>query len=265
MTKKQFNRRILLITALTAIIFAAFIAVILHLQRASVAAGSESAVSSRSYNISVSADRGEILDRNGNTFVYNEQINALTLNALSFPTNKKEGNEIILSLIKLLESKEEEWIDVLPIYFDESSQAQFEENREYDINWMRSSYYLNLNTYATARNCYDALIEEYGLEDYKQSDAQKIASVRYNMARLGFSASTPYTFAQGVSIQTVAYIKENGTFYRGVDAEVRSSRKYIGDGTIASHILGIVGAISSEEYSAEKEKTDARLKEAGDD
>ncbi|MCH5198983.1 MAG: hypothetical protein J1E34_08765 [Oscillospiraceae bacterium] len=265
MTNAKFNKRAIAVLIITAMIFVSFVVLIFGRQRTAAFAGSENTVLSKSYNIPVYADRGEILDRNGNTFVYNDQINVLTLNALAFPTNKKESNEIILSLIDLLESKEEEWVDELPIFFDEAGEIQFEEEREFDINWMRSPNFLNLNSYATAKNCFDALKEEYEIEDYSKTDAIKIASVRYNMARQGFSASAPYTFARDVSIQTVAYIKENGTFYKGVDTEIRSSRKYIGDGKIASHILGLVGAISSEEYNAEKEKTDALIKQAGDD
>ncbi|MBQ7637390.1 MAG: hypothetical protein IJS90_00640 [Clostridia bacterium] len=264
MTVSLFNKRAAAVVAFIAVIFALFAFVILHMQRAPSAESTDTA-SSKTYKVSVSADRGEILDRNGNTFVYNEQINVITLNALGFPSDKEEGNEIILSLISFLESKEEEWIDELPIFFDENGKAQFEADRDFDINWMRSSYFLNMNSYATAENCFDALREEYKLEGYSKDRAMKIASVRYNMARLGFSASSPYTFAEGVSIQTVAYVKENSAFYKGVDAEVRSSRKYIGDGRLASHILGIVGAISSQEYNAEKEKTEALIKEAGDD
>lgn len=264
MIKRKTNRRALGVLIAVAAVFMSFIALVYIAQKKSRVSAADTA-SVKTYNITVAADRGEILDRNGNTFVYNEQINSIVLDALGFPADKTEGNEIILGLIRYLESKGEKWIDTLPLYRDAHGRMQFRMNREADIRWMKSPYYLNLNSYATAQNCYDALLEEYELQSFAQADALKIASVRYNMTRLGFSASTPYTFAQGVSIQTVAYVKENNTFFRGADAVVTSARKYIGDGTVASHILGLVGAISAEEYAEKQAETEAALEEAGDD
>ncbi len=265
MTRSKINRRALGVLIAVAAVFISFVVLVFVNQKRSAAASSAETASYKTYNITVAADRGEILDRNGNTFVYNEQVNSIVLNALTFPTDKAQGNEIILSLIRYLESKDEDWIDTLPLYRDEHGRMQFKEDREADIRWMKSPYYLNLNSYATPQNCYDALVEEYGLRSFMPADALKIASVRYNMTRLGFSASTPYTFAQGVSIQTVAYVKENNTFFRGTDAEVSSARKYIGDGTLAAHILGLVGAISAEEYAEKKAETEAALLDAGED
>ena len=266
MTKTKLNHRALGLLIAVAFVFSLFIANVYVRQRAAgQAAGTADTATSKTYRISVSADRGEILDRSGNTFVYNEQVNSVVINALTFPADKAEGNRILLGLIKLVESKDEDWVDTLPIEIDAAGVCSFAPDREYDIKWMKSAAFLNLNGYATARNCYDALIEEFGLEGYAPADARKVASVRYNMTRRGFSASVPYTFATGVSIQTVAYIKENSTFFRGVDAAVTSSRKYIGDGRLASHLLGIVGAISAEEYEEQKALTDAALARAGDD
>ena len=265
MIKRNINRRALGVLIAVAVIFLSFVVLVYATQKKNAAAGAADTASRKTYNITVAADRGEILDRNGNTFVYNEQINSIVLNAMEFPSDPAEGNEIILGLIRYLESKGEAWIDTLPLYRDEHGRMQFREDRDADIRWIKSAYYLDLNSYATPQNCYDALIEEYGLQRYTPTDALKIASVRYNMARLGFTASVPYTFAQGVSIQSVAYVKENGTFFRGADAEVSSARKYIGDGTLAAHILGLVGAISAEEYAEKKAATEAALQEAGED
>ncbi|MBQ9505974.1 MAG: hypothetical protein IJR51_02345 [Clostridia bacterium] len=265
MTRSKINRRALGVLILTALVFLFFIIMVYRTQLASRAAGAADTATVKTYSIPVSADRGEILDRSGNTFVFNEQVNSIVLNALSFPSDTAEGNEVLLHLVRFLESRDEEWIDNLPIRRSADGSLAFEENREADIRWMKSSYYLNLNAYATAENCYNALLEEYGLEDYAPEDALRVASVRYNMTRRGFNVTTPYTFATGVSIQTVAYIKENNTFFRGADAEVTSERKYIGNGHLASHLLGLVGAINAEEYEEQKALTDEALQAAADD
>ncbi len=256
---KKHNHRVLITVVFTAAIFAAFAVFLAKLQLAVPAAGEVTADTLSGYDVTVKAARGEILDRNGNTFVYNEQINTVIFTALQFPSENSERSELILTLINYLESKDEEWIDNLPLTLTPDGTAAFREDRETDVKWLKSSDMLDLNPYATAQNCYDGLIEEFGLEAYPAKDAIKIASVRYSMRRTGFSASVPYTFAEGVSIQTIAYIKENSDIFRGVDVEVVSSRKYIGDGVLASHILGIVGSIDSDEYEAAKTATEEAL------
>lgn len=203
------------------------------------------------YQVVVEASRGDILDRNGVTLVSNKQGNSIEFNAALFPTQseRESRNRIIAALIELCESKNEEWTDNLPIKYDESGRLVFEEGRETDIKSLKAANMLNLNSYATAENCLDALIDMYGLEDYDKATARKIASVQYEMWRTGYSVSNPYTFAQDVSNETVSIIKEKSEFYKGVEATVDTYRQ-LDDGTIAPHVIGITGVISSEEYDA---------------
>lgn len=214
----------------------------------------------RKYDIVVEAARGEILDRNGATLVSNRQGNSIEFNAAVFPSQSKreERNKIIAALIDLCESKDEEWNDNLPIIFDENNQLVFAENRENDINSLKKKNMLNLNSYATADNCLDALIEMYKLEDYDRQTARKIASVQYEMWRTGFSVTSPYTFAKDVSNETVSVIKEKSDFFKGVDASVQTYREYA-DGTLAPHIIGITGIINNEEYDSRKKELDEKL------
>lgn len=214
----------------------------------------------RKYDIVVEAARGEILDRNGATLVSNRQGNSIEFNAAVFPSQSKreERNKIIAALIELCESKDEEWNDNLPIIFDENNQLVFAENRENDINSLKKKNMLNLNSYATADNCLDALIEMYKLEDYDRQTARKIASVQYEMWRTGFSVTSPYTFAKDVSNETVSVIKEKNDFFKGVDASVQTYREYA-DGTLAPHIIGITGIINNEEYDRRKKELDEKL------
>ncbi len=201
------------------------------------------------YDVVVDAARGEIFDRNGASLVYNRQGNSIEFNAALFPSGNDERNNIIAHLIELCESNGEEWIDNLPVIYNESDVLVFEENRETDIKNLKSANMLNLNPYATAENCLDALIEMYGLSGFGEKEARKIASVRYEMWRTGFSETNPYTFAQDVSNETVSVFKEKSEFFRGVDSVISSYREF-SDGTLAPHILGVTGIISSDEYNA---------------
>ncbi len=258
--KNKLNKKALFISGLFCAAFLGFIVLLFNIQILDSAGSAVSTATVSSHNVTVQASRGEILDTNGNAIVYNEQVNTIIFDALNFPTENEQCNTVILALINYLEKNEESWVNTLPIEFNnETGAIQFSENRETDIKWMKSTNMLGLNSYATAQNCFDALTEEFALESYSKTDAMKIASVRYYMRRLGFSASNPYTFSQDVSVRTVAYIKENSDIFPGVDSQVTSERTYVGDGTFASHILGVVSAISSDEYAAKNAATQLLL------
>lgn len=206
-------------------------------------------------NVEVEAARGEILDRNGSPLVVNRQGNSLVFDAAYFPSSEEQEsrNEIILSLINLMKTQGEEWNDTLPLVFGSDGKIAYKEDSETDIEYLKSKEMLHLNDYATAQDCFDGLIEKYSLQKYSQEEARNIASVCYGMAKNLFSVSSPYTFAEDVSTETVSKVKENSTFYKGVDVEVVPYREYV-DGTLAPHVIGRVGAIDADEYAELKEK-----------
>ena len=145
-----------------------------------------SAISERTATIS--AARGEIVDCNGTPLIYNTQGYTVIFDAAYFPSKDEQGtrNEIILSLIKHFESKGLEWLDILPLVFDENGTIVYKEDSENLIKEMKSADMLKLNDYATAQNCFDALIQHYALENYSPDEARKIASVCYGMKRIYF-------------------------------------------------------------------------------
>ena len=117
---------------------------------------------------------------------------------------------------------------------------------------MKSADMLNLQPYATAQNCYDAMIEKYEIEGYDAETALKIGNIRYELTRLLFSYENPVTIADEVSDETVAMIKEDKETYLGADVRIVAYREYV-DSTIAPHILGTVRKINAEEYNEKKD------------
>lgn len=206
-----------------------------------------------SVNVEVAPLRGEIYDCNGYPLVTNKQINTIVFNYLTFPSGSdSEGrNKVINSLIKLFNKHKIEWIDELPIVY-KNGKLSFDEDKENEVSYLKSSAFLHLNYYADVEDCFSALVERYSLQNYSVKDARNIASVYYSMRKTGFNSSTPYVFASDVSQDVVSLIKENSDVYIGVDVEIKSEREYT-DGTIAPHILGIVGSISQEEYENKKD------------
>lgn len=198
----------------------------------------------------VKATRGQIFDRNGNVIVGNRQGNDVVFNAAEFPefSKQEERNKLIKSLIDLFEKNNVKWNDDMPIVIDSNGNYQFTADRDKDIKTMKSRDILRLNKYATADDCMRELIERYKLESYSKADARKIASVCYEMKINNFNSANPYTFATDVSDLVASVIKENSSFYKGVDVQVVNYREYT-DGTLAPHIIGVTGVISAEEYA----------------
>ena len=213
------------------------------------------------YSVPVSSARGAILDCNGQPLVQNRQGTDVVLYYVTFPDEQEEKNNILLSLIRTLEANGDEWIDEIPLVFDINGNIMYEEDRESDISFMKSESLLHLNTYATAQNCLDAFVRDYKLENYDTAEQRKLASVYYNMAKTSFGYLSSYTFAKDISAASTAFIMENNTYFKGVDTIVTAYREYDGDGTLAPHILGVVGSISAEEYQYEQELLTQALKD----
>ena len=204
------------------------------------------------YTVPIEAARGDIVDRNGNTLVTNRQGNSIILDAAYFPSKEdnKPRNEIIINLIKLFETNGEEYVNNLPLVSDGSSIAFTDDETE--IKKMKSEGVFNLQNYATAQNCFDAMVEQYELEGYSIADSLKIGAIRYELTTKMFSIESPITIADDVSNETVAAVKEDPVSYKGADVKPVSYREYT-DSTLAPHILGTVRKINADEYAELKE------------
>lgn len=212
----------------------------------------------QTYTVQIPAARGDIVDRNGNQLVTNRQGNSIILDATVFPSadDNEARNTIILNLINLFEKNGEEYVQHLPLQSNSNGQIGFLTNDdldEKDIATMKSENMLNLQPYATAQNCFDAVVEKYGLEKYDPITAIKIANIRYELTLMMFSYNTPVTIAEDVSQNTVAAVKDNTEMYKGANVRTVAYREYV-DSTIAPHILGTVRKINAEEYEKYKDE-----------
>lgn len=251
MSPKISRHRFVIVFALIAFIFFIFLANLFSIQVIGNNEEDNSAVSS--ITVSVPGIRGEIYDRNGYPLVTNKQVNKIIFNYLSFPTNYDERNKIIIELIRMFDKNNIEWNDNLPIEITKNGKLKFSEDKENEVSYLKSEAFLDLNYYATVENCFDALSEKYNLSSYSLKEARDIASVYYSMVKKGFNAGRDYEFASDVSSELVSAIKEKNDLFVGVDVQVASKRQYY-DGALAPHVLGLVGAISEEEYESKKEE-----------
>ena len=128
--KKQIRRRILIFTVSVLFLFSLFAVDLFRIQIVNAADYSTQRVALSETKSTIAASRGEILDCNGTPLVTNEQINSVVLNASYFPSTKEQDkrNEIILSLINLLESEGTAWNDNLPLVLNSDGSVSFKEN-----------------------------------------------------------------------------------------------------------------------------------------
>lgn len=196
----------------------------------------------------IKASRGEILDCYGRPIATNREGYNVIFNYASI--NKSTINDTILSLIKLL--GDHEWKDDLPIA--DSAPYNFDKDAS-EVSKKRMLDMLNLAHYATAGNCFDALVKRYSLEDRDIAEQRLIMGVRYTMERAGFSISVPFTFAEDVNDRIMTIISENANVYgeNGVSIEVASFREY-DNASVAPHIIGTVSPIYAEDWEELKAK-----------
>lgn len=200
----------------------------------------------------VEAARGEITDRYGNPIVTNRVSMNIVLDKAFLPAETQ--NEIILSLMQLLEQSGEEWIDELPV---SDTQPYTFDGTDSEIAALKK--FAGVNDYADAEEVMHWLLERFGLDNaqvknengelvdperiYTQQEQRRLAGVLYTMERKGFSLSSPYTFAEDISTRTATIISERSIASPGVSVEQGSARSYPG-GSMAAHILGHVGPLT---------------------
>ncbi|MVB12248.1 Penicillin binding protein transpeptidase domain protein [Caprobacter fermentans] len=236
------------------LIFAVLLAYALRLFNWQIVNGAtflEKADKSSSYRVDMDTTRGEILDSAGNGLAVNRTGYAIVFDKAYL--TKETENPTILTLIRLLGSKGEKWADELPIAVNSKGEYEFISGRDKDIATLKSKDFLHVESYATAAQCMQHLIDQYDCGGYSAKDTRDIVSVRYNMTKSGFSVSTPYVFAQDVSKETVQVISENSMRLPGVQAKLTTKREYP-DGTLMPQILGTIGSISAEEWKTLQDK-----------
>lgn len=209
----------------------------------------QQALSDRTDAIELEAARGLILDRNGKVLAGNRISYNIVFNRLN--EAYEERNATIIKVIDLMEERGEEWRDKLPIVLDEEGEYQFAEDREDEIASLREL--LNIADYATADECIVELAAEFGCEGFSKEDTRNVVSVRYSMIQDGYSRTTPYVFAEDVSLETVGIISQRAEEWKGVEPKESVARYYGEDGTLAPHVVGHVGSRTQEEYNEAKE------------
>ncbi len=204
------------------------------------------------YVLTSDATRGEIVDVNGEVIAANTTNYTVVLDKL-YINSDMPLNDVITEMFDLLSHRDVKWIDNLPIIMTAGG-YDFTEYSEYELESLRSGDFLDLGVYSTAEEYIKAFAERYDVEDMTDKALQRnIISVRYNMELEGFSATTPYTFAEHLDEDTVAIISEISQNKPYMDIVTTYDRVCV-DGTLMPHLLGNTGPLTAEEYEENSDK-----------
>ena len=251
MEKKPYRMRYRFCALVLVLVFALYVYRLYDWQIKNGASWLATADNSTQATVTMTAARGEILDVNGEPLAVNRTGYAVTLNwpymrQETMEETVRQENETIRQLVALLDEWGEAWTDVFPIVYENGAYA-FTEGADQEITTLKSRDYANVNSYATAAECMDSLVEKYEVaEGYTPQEVRDIVAVRYNMTKNQFGVSHPYTFAEDVSLETVTILSENTQRLPGVSIEVTTTREYQNT-SLMPHIIGRMGKFSSME------------------
>ena len=190
------------------------------------------------------APRGEILDCYGRQIAVNRDGYNVVFNKAYVKDNL---NDVILTAVNLFKEKNARWNDELPM--NTAAPYDFKEGESTDKLISK----LELAHYATAQNCFDAMVKKYKLENYTPDEQRSIMGVRYSMDIADFSISYPYTFAEDIPTELMRQISESGFLLSGISVEVVPFREYA-DTSLAVNLIGSVGPIFAEDWEEYKKK-----------
>lgn len=204
----------------------------------------EQSVNSDPTEESVTAARGNILDRYGRVLVSNRECYNLRISDTRlFSDEVEDPNAVILEMINMVEAAGETYIDDLPI----TKEPPFEYTEMTALQRTLLTAYLDskgLDEDTTAVELMSYFRTRYEIANsYNAEEMRKIASVRYAL-NVRYSINTnPYVFVEDASIDLISDLM--GVVGNVVEVETSYVREY--NTQYAAHILGYVQAMSEED------------------
>lgn len=195
---------------------------------------------------SVTAARGNILDRYGRVLVSNRECYNLKISDTRlFSDEVEDPNAVILQMINLVEAAGETYTDDLPITLE----PPFEYTNMTDIQRTLLDAYLKakgLDEDTTAVELMSYFRTRYEIANsYTAEEMRKIASVRYAVNVRYEINTNSYIFVEDASIDLISDLM--GVVGNVVEVETSYVREY--NTQYAAHILGYVQAMSEEDMA----------------
>lgn len=244
MKKLVSSGRLFAFGALVVTLIALCVVTLYKLQIIEGAAYYEESQNNQASNQTVTAARGNILDRYGRVLVSNRECYNLKISDTRlFSDEVEDPNAVILEMINMVEAAGETYIDDLPI----TKEPPFEYTDMTALQRTLLTAYLDskgLDEDTTAVELMSYFRTRYDIANsYNAEEMRKIASVRYAL-NVRYSINTnSYIFVEDASIDLISDLM--GVVGNVVEVETSYVREY--NTQYAAHILGYVQAMSEED------------------
>ena len=195
-------------------------------------------------DITIAAARGNILDRYGRLLVSNSLCNNLSINVTEL-FSQDDPNAVILELCSAVERFGDTYTDTLPI----TKAPPFEFTEMDTLQKSMLDAWLKANDMpldSSAVEILAAMRTRYSVgSEYNAEDARRIVGVRYEINGRFNINTTPYVFAEDVSMPLLTYLMEQDI--PGFELSSSYVREY--KTQYAAHLLGYTGKLTAEEWA----------------
>ena len=199
--------------------------------------------------ITIAAARGNILDRYGRLLVSNSLCNNLSINVTEL-FSQDDPNAVILELCNAVERFGDTYTDTLPI----TKAPPFEFTEMDTLQKSMLDAWLKANEMPLDSNAVEilaAMRTRYSIgSEYSAEDARRIVGVRYEINDRYNINTTPYVFAEDVSMPLLTYLMEQDI--PGFELSSSYVREY--KTQYAAHLLGYTGKLTAEEWATYADK-----------
>ena len=241
--KANINLRFNMLTVLIYVVGIVLIGQLFNLQIVHGAEYREQSNTRLTRESTLEAARGAILDRTGNSLVTSKMEFSLEMYKSKVDTDTL--NSSILNMVQVLEKYDCSYLDTFPIKTDP---FEFKISDEALESWKKSN---KLDENISAEEAFYKFKDIYKIQNDNIDEVKKIISIRYLISQKGYSSTKSVTISEDIPREAVAEFSESSERFSGINIVVQPVRNYT-SGTLASHILGYAGKISSEEYEKRK-------------
>lgn len=244
---KKLDKRSRILVVLLVICLLAYTAKVVDLQVVHASKYASQGNNGYTRRVVIKAARGEILDRYGRAIAVNRTGYNVVFNRAYMKPDQINKN--ITNLIGYFKKAGIEWIDTLPMGSGETPAFTEDETAVAKMKKL-----IKVNHYATARDCFNTMVDRYDLQGMSAAEQRLVMGVRFTMESQDFSVSNPYTFAEDIPAELMLEISEASVnLFNGIETQAVPVRVYP-DGTLAPHIIGTVAKMTAEDWKEKKGK-----------
>ncbi len=190
------------------------------------------------------AQRGNIRDQSGNILA--GTVSGVDVELYKTKIDTETLNSTLLKFAQLLETNGDKYKDDLPISINPFAFTISEESQN---TWKANN---NIEQGKTAEECFYILKEKYQISNENVEECRKIMTLRYVIAKNGYSNTRPVQIATNISQNTLAQLNEQNDSFPGISIPINPTRNYP-SGSLASHILGYIGRVEENDLKGKED------------